>query len=173
MTDLPYLNHYPPQLVAKIWALIEKGRLKEYLLSRFPHPHSFNTDKQLREYVMDIKNQFIKKSAPINKIQYDNKLHVVKNALGTHTYVTRVQGGKLKSKNEIRVSSIFKQAPEAMLNMIVVHELAHVKELEHNKAFYKLCCHMLPDYHQLEFDTRVYLTQLELFGGIYSDYHNG
>ena len=42
--------------------------------------------------------------------------------------------------------------------MIVVHELAHFKESDHNKAFYKLCEHMLPGYHQVEFDLRVYLT---------------
>jgi predicted metal-dependent hydrolase len=46
--------------------------------------------------------------------------------------------------------------------MIVVHELAHLKELDHNKAFYQLCTYMLPDYHQLEFDLRVYLTWREL-----------
>jgi len=27
--------------------------------------------------------------------------------------------------------------------MIVVHELAHLKEREHNKSFYKLCENML------------------------------
>jgi predicted metal-dependent hydrolase len=48
--------------------------------------------------------------------------------------------------------------------MIVVHELAHLKEAEHNKAFYKLCEYMLPGYHQLEFDLRVYLTWRELPG---------
>ncbi|MNR54207.1 hypothetical protein D3C85_1743520 [compost metagenome] len=46
--------------------------------------------------------------------------------------------------------------------MIVVHELAHLKEHEHNKAFYKLCEYMLPDYHQLEFDLRLYLTWRDL-----------
>jgi predicted metal-dependent hydrolase len=45
--------------------------------------------------------------------------------------------------------------------MIVVHELAHLKEKEHNKAFYKLCEYMEPAYHQLEFDARLFLTQLE------------
>ena len=49
-------------------------------------------------------------------------------------------------------------APAAMLDMIVVHELAHLKEREHNKPFYALCDHMLPGYHQIEFDTRLYLT---------------
>ena len=46
--------------------------------------------------------------------------------------------------------------------MIVVHELAHLKEQEHNKAFYQLCEHMLPGYRQLEFDTRLYLTWRDL-----------
>ena len=46
--------------------------------------------------------------------------------------------------------------------MIVVHELAHLKEMDHNKAFYQLCTYMLADYHQLEFDLRVYLTWREL-----------
>ncbi len=45
--------------------------------------------------------------------------------LGTHTYVSRVQGNKLKGKNEIRIGSLFKKTPEPFLQMIVVHELAH------------------------------------------------
>jgi len=63
---------------------------------------------------------------------------------------------------EIRVASLFKTAPPEFLKMIVVHELAHLKEREHDKAFYQLCLHMEPDYHQLEFDLRLYLTQIEL-----------
>jgi len=48
--------------------------------------------------------------------------------------------------------------------MIVVHELAHLRERDHSKAFYQLCQHMEPAYHQLEFDLRVYLTYRELPG---------
>ena len=48
--------------------------------------------------------------------------------------------------------------------MIVVHELAHLKEKEHNKPFYNLCMHMEPDYLQLEFDLRLYLTHKQLSG---------
>ena len=70
-------------------------------------------------------------------------------------------GKKLKSTNSIKISSFFKRAPEPFLRMIVVHELAHFKEKDHNKQFYNLCKHMISDYHQLEFDTRVYLTHLD------------
>jgi predicted metal-dependent hydrolase len=48
--------------------------------------------------------------------------------------------------------------------MIVVHELAHLRERDHDKAFYQLCTYMEPNYHQLEFEVRVYLTHLEHSG---------
>ena len=162
MTSLPYLNGYPFPLIEQIQMLIAQDKLEQYLLSRYPDKHQINNDKLLREHVLEMKDQFLKKSSPITKVQFDNKLHVVKNALGTHTYVSKNHGGKLKRKNEIRISSIFKECPQAFLDMIVVHELAHIKEVEHNKSFYKLCNHMLPEYHQIEFDTRVYLTYLEM-----------
>ena len=87
---------------------------------------------------------------------------MIHNALGTHHFISRVQGSKLKAKNEIRIASMFKNVPEPFLEMIVVHELAHFKEKEHNKAFYKLCEHMQPQYHQIEFDLRLYLEYIDM-----------
>lgn len=162
-----YLTNYPPSVIAQIETLIKNNRLGDYLLERYPHPHSVANDSDLRDYVMALKNKHMKKSKPLSKVIYDNKLHVVHNALGLHSYVGRNQGGKLKTKNELRVSAVFKKTPEEFLNMIVVHELAHLKEKEHDKAFYRLCQHMLPDYYQLEFDMRLYLIQLDLNGSIY------
>jgi len=167
-SQLKYLSNYPDDLQHQIQAMLDENKLQQYLLSKYPNSHSMVSDKQLRDYTLSLKNQYLKKSAPLSKVIYDDKIHVIKHALGLHSFVSRVQGGKLKSKNEIRISRVFKKAPEAFLNMIVVHELAHLKEKEHNKAFYKLCQHMQPDYFQLEFDMRVYLTQIELNGEIYS-----
>ena len=163
-----YLANYPPAVLTQVQALVDKNRLAEVLLSRYPTTHSITNDHDLRQYVVDIKNQYMQKSAPLSKVIYDSKLHVIHNALGLHSYVSRVQGGKLKSKNEVRIGAVFKKAPEDFLNMIVVHELAHLKEKQHNKAFYRLCHHMQPNYYQLEFDMRLYLIQLDLFGSIYA-----
>jgi len=162
-----YLSHYPPDLIAQVVTLIENDQLKNYLLRRYPAPHNIANDNDLRDYVMSIKNQHMKKSQPLSKIIYDTKLHVVHNALGLHSYATRIQGGKLKTKNELRVSTVFKKTPEEFLNMIVVHELAHLKEKEHNKAFYRLCQNMLSNYHELELHMRLFLIQQETGGSIY------
>jgi predicted metal-dependent hydrolase len=78
--------------------------------------------------------------------------------------VSRVQGAQLKAKREIRIAGLFKDAPAAFLRMIVVHELAHLKVRQHDKAFYALCLHMEPAYHRFEFDLRLWLTALEREG---------
>lgn len=169
MSSLKYLSAYAPNLQQQIAQLLAQNRLTDYLLKKYPSVSNMPSDNALRDYAMTLKNQYLKKSQPLSKVIFDKKIHVVNNALGLHSFVSRVQGGKLKSKNEIRISTLFKNTPVEFLNMIVVHELAHLKEKEHNKAFYKLCQHMLPNYHQIEFDVRVYLTHLEEKGEVYHD----
>ena len=164
---LKYLSSYSSEVQSQVRTMIEQDKLGQFLLKKYPEKHKVSNDKQLREYVMEFKNNYLKKSSPISKIVFDPKIHVVNNALGLHTFISRVQGNKLKSKNEIRISEIFKNCPEPFLQMIVVHELSHIRFKDHDKAFYKLCEHMQPDYHQIEFEMRLYLTQVELKGKIY------
>jgi predicted metal-dependent hydrolase len=161
-TRLKYLSGYPPELLARVDLLIEQGRLSESLRERYAQTHDVRTDGALYDYTAALKGQFMRNAGPLAKVVYDNTLHVIQHALGTHTTVSRVQGGRLKAKREIRVAGLFRQAPAPFLKMIVVHELAHLKEREHDKAFYALCTHMEPEYHQLEFDVRLWLTALEL-----------
>lgn len=167
MSSLIYISGYPETLQQQVADLIKRQKLGEFLLKRYPIPHNYKNDKALYRYTLEIKNQFLKNAAPVNKVGYNSKIHVIKHALGLHYAVSRVQGTKLKAKAEIQIAAVFKDAPEAFLKMIVVHELAHLKEKQHDKAFYNLCCHMEPQYHQLEFDARLYLTYLDIFGPLY------
>lgn len=126
--------------------------------------HAVRNERALQDYVSELKSRYLRSAPPLAKIAFDNHLHVIRNALGTHTAISRVQGNRLKAKRELRISSLFRVMPEEFLRMIVVHELAHLKEPQHDKAFYQLCCHMEPDYHQIEFDLRCYLCWLESGG---------
>lgn len=159
---LKYINGYNETVISQVQDLINSGKLGNHLEKKYPDIHTHTTDKSLYEYVIDLKNSHFRHSPPITKVHYDTKIRDLQSALGTHTFVSRVQGGKLKAKNEIRISHLFKKVPEPFLRMIVVHELAHLKEKEHNKAFYSLCTHIEPQYHQLEFDVRLYLTYHEI-----------
>lgn len=167
MQQLKYLQGYPAVVTEQISKVIAEHRLSDLLLNRYPVAHEIKTDKALYDFTVELKNQFLRKSNPLSRVIYDNKINVIHDALGLHTFISRVQGGKLKAKHEIRIGVAFKTAPLAFLRMIVVHELAHLKEKEHNKAFYSLCEHMEPDYCQLEFDMRLYLTHLDILGPLY------
>ena len=158
MPDLKYLHGYPPNLQQQVSQLLAQGRLSDYLQQRYPERHDVQSDKALYGYAMAIKQNFLRNAPGLDKVLYDSKLDVVKHALGLHTAISRVQGGKRLAKKELRIAGLVRDAAPQFLNMIVVHELAHLREFEHNKAFYKLCEHMLPGYQQLEFDLRVYLT---------------
>ena len=164
MTVLKYLQAYPAQLQDQVRQLIAEGRLGEYLNQRYSGRHDVQSDKALYSYALDLKQEYLRNAPAIDKVLFDNRLDLTHRALGLHTTVSRVQGGKLKAKKEIRVAALFKDAAPEFLKMIVVHELAHLKESDHNKAFYQLCEYMQPGYHQLEFDLRVYLTWRDLPG---------
>lgn len=163
--EMKYLAGYPDDLKKQVQGLVAENKLASVLLNKYAAAHEVRTDKALYQYVLDLKSTFLRNAEPISKVGFDNKIHVLKHALGTHTFISRVQGGKLKAKHEIRVASVFRNVPIEFLRMIVVHELAHLKEKEHDKAFYKLCQHMEPEYHQFEFDLRLYLTHIDLAGG--------
>ena len=163
---MKYINHYPENLQQQVKQLIDSNKLDKYILSKYPKSHNIKSDKALYNHVIELKNLYFKKFQ-LSKIIYDSKINVIDNALGVHRFISRVQGNKLKAKNEIKIASIFKNTPQEFLDMIVVHELAHLKEKEHNKAFYKLCTFMLEDYHQIEFDLRVYLLYLDKNKSLY------
>ena len=165
MDPLKYLAGYPQDLQARVRALIAEDRLAPMLAKKYTQPHAVRSDGQLYAYVQALKERYLRRSVPLGKVVYDSTLQVMKHALGTHTAISRVHGGRLKASREIRIATVFRDAPAEFLKMIAVHELAHLKEADHDKAFYQLCTHMEPDYHQLEFDLRLYLTQLDVAAG--------
>lgn len=163
MQALRFIHHYPETLVTQVRHLVEQGKLRQTLERRYPQSsHAVQTDAQLYEYVQKIKAQGMRSAGPLAKVCYDAKMQLLDNALGQNRLVSRVQGQRLKSKQEIRIASLLKQLPEPLLRMVVVHELAHLREKEHNKAFYQLCEHMEPQYHLLEFDLRLFLVLRDL-----------
>ena len=164
MNPLKYLQAYPADLQVQVRKLIDGKGLADVLRGKYPVAHAVRSDRALYQYVSDLKSEYLRNAESVDKVLYDSKIHVIQHALGLHSAHSRVQGSRLKASHEIRIASVFKNAPPEFLRMIAVHELAHLKERQHDKAFYKLCGYMEPAYHQLEFDVRLYLTHLDLTG---------
>ncbi|MFW1676754.1 YgjP-like metallopeptidase domain-containing protein [Pontibacter sp. JAM-7] len=162
-----YIAGYPETIQSQARQLVTTDELAAWITCRYPTAHDIRSHKALYDYTQSLKNRFLKQTPPLSKVSYDDKISVLLHALGAHSRISRVQGGRYKAKQEIRIDARFKQMPEAFLKMILVHELAHIREREHNRAFYNLCCYMEPDYHQLELHLRLYMVQLETGGSLY------
>ena len=162
MSDLMYLSGYPEQLQQQVRQLIQKQQLGTWLEKRYPEKHTIQSDSALFDYVTELKNRYMRNVSAISKVRYDSKLSIVHHALGLNVRKAQLQGNKIKRKHDIIIASVFREASPEFLRMIAVHELAHLKETQHDKAFYQLCEYMEPAYHQLEFDFRVFMTHREL-----------
>ena len=78
--QLTYLQGYPATIVEQTQQLLDQDKLAQYLLARYPHRHQVTTDKALYQYVQQLKSQYIRQSAPISKVVFDDKIHVINNA---------------------------------------------------------------------------------------------
>jgi len=157
MSSLAFLAGYPPELLSQAEVLIQTGKAEEHIRAKYPEQHNIHSNKELFAYVQELKGQSMQNAPPLRKVSYDSRMTSLENALGMHTTRQVAHGGTVRKRREMTVASLFRNMPAAFLRMIVVHELSHIKYKDHNRAFYNFCCHLEPDYHELEFDLRVLL----------------
>lgn len=170
MTQNAYQNYfigYPEDIQSQVALLIEKNKLTQYFKNKYPNSHTIKSEKALFQYTTMLKQEFLKNAPQLNSVKYEKKKDLVFNALGTHTFKRHAHGKKLKAQHHIAIADNLKNAPESLLKVLIVHELAHFKEKDHNKSFYQLCCHMEPEYFQLELDLRLFMVMCEQGNNIY------
>ena len=60
----------------------------------------------------------------------------------------KTRWGSCSSKGNLSFNWRRSLAPEEVLDYVVVHELAHRREMNHSRAFYAIVGSVLPDYKQ-------------------------
>ena len=81
------------------------------------------------------------------KVSYYAKIMGLKYGRITITSA-KTRFGSCSSKGNIAFSYRLMMYPDAAIDYVVVHELAHLKEMNHSPAFYKVVAAVLPDYKE-------------------------
>lgn len=68
--------------------------------------------------------------------------------------------GSCNSKQEIRLNWRLLQAPPHLINYVVCHELAHLKEMNHSAKFWAVVESLCPNYKQAEKDLKIWSPKL-------------
>lgn len=97
-----------------------------------------NDIEMLRKSAKEILPPKVKKYADIMGLKY-----------GRITITgAKTRFGSCSSKGNLAFSYRLMLYPEEAVDYVVVHELAHLRELNHSPAFYKVVASILPDYKE-------------------------
>ena len=97
------------------------------------------TDSERRHYREIARDIFTQKTA-----YYAQIMGVTYGRISIREQKTR--WGSCSSDGNLNFNWRLIFAPEEVLNYIVIHELAHRKEMNHSPAFYKVVSEIMPDY---------------------------
>ena len=70
--------------------------------------------------------------------------------------------GSCNSKKEVRLNWRLLQAPPHIINYVICHELAHLKEMNHSAKFWAVVASIYPDYKQAEKDLKTWSPTLHI-----------
>lgn len=119
------------------WILKHTKKASEYAVHE-PQPLS---DTERRRYIQIARDIFTVKTA-----YYASVMHVTYGRISIREQKTR--WGSCSSDGNLNYNWRLIFAPEEVLDYVVVHELAHRREMNHSKAFYAIVESVLPDYKQ-------------------------
>ena len=107
-----------------------------------------NTPRFKDAQLTDDQIKLLKKNARIilkQKLEYFSEIMGLKFGRLTITSA-KTRFGSCSSKGNISFSWRLMLYPEQAIDYVVVHELAHLKQMNHSTAFYKIIEQIFPDY---------------------------
>ena len=76
----------------------------------------------------------------------------------------RLRWGSCNSRGEVRLNWRLLQAPPHIINYVVAHELAHLKEMNHSAKFWAIVERICPDYKTAEKELKAWSVRLHQIG---------
>ncbi len=96
---------------------------------------------------------------------FSRRLEILSAKLGVTTPVlflsnARSRWGSCNSKKEVRLNWRLFQAPPHIINYVICHELAHLKEMNHSARFWAVVASIYPDYKTAEKELKAWSPKL-------------
>jgi len=84
------------------------------------------------------------------RVRYYNDIYFQEHIDSVRLKNNQSNWGSCSSKRNINLSSRLLFAPTDVLDYVIVHELSHLKQMNHSPAFWKIVSDVMPDYRDKE-----------------------
>lgn len=84
------------------------------------------------------------------RVHYLNDKHFQKPIQAVRLKYNFTNWGSCSAKKNINLSTRLLFAPDEVIDYVIIHELAHLVELNHSPRFWKLVANAMPDYEEKE-----------------------
>ncbi|WP_235298688.1 M48 family metallopeptidase [Portibacter marinus] len=85
-----------------------------------------------------------------DRVQRINDAYFGQNIKSVKLKYNRSNWGSCSTSSNINLSTRLLFAPESVQDYVIVHELAHLLEMNHSKRFWKIVSEVMPDYKKAE-----------------------
>lgn len=85
-----------------------------------------------------------------DRVHYFNDLHFHEHIENVRLKNNASNWGSCSSDNNINLSSRLLFAPQDVIDYVIIHELSHLKEMNHSPAFWNIVRGVMPDYKEKE-----------------------
>lgn len=101
----------------------------------------------------EIKNAFLKGYRQLAEEYLPNRCHQLAKATGLSPKAIRLRRykarwGSCNSRGEVQLNWLLIQAPAEVIDYVIIHELCHLRHMNHSPAFWQLVAKHEPNYRQ-------------------------
>jgi predicted metal-dependent hydrolase len=100
--------------------------------------------EEIRQACIQIYRMSAKSELTEKAVSFGDSMHVMPTAVKINGSKTR--WGSCSTKHSLNFSWRLMMAPEDVVDYVVVHELAHIKEMNHSTRFWSVVADVVPDY---------------------------
>ena len=159
--DIIYSDRRTMSIIVKNGKVVVRApkKIKKEYIEAFVREHrewverSLEKSKQSTDPIADLSSNEIERLREkarrilVDKTEHYSKIMGLKYGRITITGA-KTRFGSCSSKGNISYSYRLLLYPDAAIDYVVVHELAHLRQMNHSKEFYKIIESILPDYKQ-------------------------
>lgn len=133
---------------------------KEILKIRLPKIEGYNRQKLIKTLLIKFSQKYFLPKV-IERVNYYNTRYIKKSINSVKLKNNTSNWGSCSTGKNLNFSVRLLFAPDDVIDYVIIHELAHLHEMNHSPKFWRIVENIMPDYEEKEVYLKNYRSRLD------------